>query len=277
MFELPEVETFKRDLEREVIGKKVKTVEAASMSLLSSYKNRKGFASSLDGVKITSVERVGLRLLFHLDSGEMLVATLGKTMRPQRATNKAAEADGTEVTITFTQHGQLRFVDTKGKGDLRIVAEEDIEEATADMEVVGLDPVAEPLSWTHFGELLRHHDMALKTLLTDEKIIMGIGTMYADEILFTSGLKYDRSSSSLSSQEVRRLYRALVETLHDAMKYRGTSLEKNEYLDVFGEPGTYQEHLQVFEREGELSPRSRAPIMKTKFNGSVTYYCETQV
>ncbi len=277
MFELPEVETYKRDLEREVIGKKVKTVDAASMSLLGSYKNRKAFTGQLDGVKITEVDRVGLRLLFGLDSGDLLVATLGKTMRPQRATNKAAQHDGTEVVVTFTQHGQLRFVDTKGKGDLRIVAEDDIEEAMADMEIVGLDPVAEPLSWTHFGELLRHHDMPLKTLLTDEKIIMGIGSMYTDEILFTSGLRYDRGSSSLSSQEVRRLYRALVETLHDAMKYRGTSTDKNEYLDVFGEAGTYQEHLQVFDREGELSPRSRAPIMKTKFNGAVTYYCETQV
>ncbi len=277
MFELPEVETFRRDLEREVIGKKVKSVDAESMSLLSSYKNRKGFTAPLDGVKMTGVERIGLRILITLDTEDVLVIDMAKSMRPQRATNKEAVADGTEVVITFTQHGQLRFVDPKGKGDLRIIAAEDVEEATADMAVLGLDPVAEPLSWTHFGELLRHHDTALKTFLTDERIIIGIGTMYTDEILFTSGLKYDRSSSSLSSQEVRRLYRALVETLHDAMKYRGTSTDKNNYLDLFSEPGTYQEHLQVFEREGELSPRSRAPIMKTKFNGSVTYYCETQV
>ncbi len=277
MFELPEIETMKRDLEREVVGKKIKTVTAEGMTVLGKYKNRKAFTNLLVGHKITLVDRVGLNLLFYTDEGDVLVAEANKTMRPHRATNKAATHDGTEVVITFTQHGQLRFVDEKGKGELYVIAADDVEDAVAAMAPQGLDPVAEPLSWTHFGELLRHSDTALKTMLTDTKIIMGIGNMYTDEILFTSGLKYDRNSTSLSSQEVRRLYRALVETLHDAMKYRGTTLDGNYYLDVFGEAGIYQDHLQVWDREGELSPRSRAPIQKTKFNGAVTYYCETQV
>jgi formamidopyrimidine-DNA glycosylase len=215
--------------------------------------------------------------LFYLDSGDVLVASLGKAMRPRRTTNKEKVEDGTEVTITFTQHGQLRFINKKGKAELYVLAADEVEDAILALAPVGLDPVAEPLSWTRFGELLTHHNMPLKTLLKDQNVIIGIGNMYADEILFSAGLRFDRSSSELSSQEVRRLYRALVETLHDAMKYRGTSLSDSDYVDVFGEAGTYQEHLQVFQREGDLSPRSRAPILKTKFNGSLTYYCETQV
>lgn len=277
MSDLPEIETMRRDLDREVVGKKVKSVDVETMSLLGRYKSRKSFTSPLEGVKFGNVERAGLNLLFYLDSGDVLVASLGPAMRPRRATNREKVEDGTEVTITFTQHGQLRFINKKGKAELYIVSADDVDETIAGLYPVGLDPIAEPLSWTRFGELLSAREMPLKTLLTDHGVIVGIGNMYADEILFTSGLRFDRPSSKLSSQEVRRLYRALVETLHDAMKYRGTSLGDSDYVDVFGEPGTYQEHLQVFQREGDLSPRSRAPILKTKFNGSLTYYCETQV
>ena len=98
--------------------------------------------------------------------------------------------------------------------------------------------------------------------------------MYADEILFNAGLRYDRLSNSLTTQEIRRLYRALVETLHDAVKYRGSTVEDSPYVDAFGEAGSYQEHHAVFQKDGELSPRNRKPISKVKFGGEWTYYCE---
>jgi formamidopyrimidine-DNA glycosylase len=101
--------------------------------------------------------------------------------------------------------------------------------------------------------------------------------VYADEILFHAGLRHDRVSNTLSSQEVRRLYRAVVETLHDAVKYRGTSLPDLPFTDFAGKQGEYQEHLAVYGRDGQLSPRSRGVIQRVKFEGRWTYYCETQV
>jgi len=124
---------------------------------------------------------------------------------------------------------------------------------------------------------LMQRQTKLKTLITDDAFLVGIGDMYADEILFGAGLRFDRLSNTLSTQEVRRLYRALVETLHEAIKYRGTTLENGAYRDAFGEPGVYAEHLQVYGRAGDLSPRSRTPIQRVKFGGSWTYYCDTQV
>ncbi len=69
----------------------------------------------------------------------------------------------------------------------------------------------------------------------DQEFVAGIGNMYADEILFAAGLRYDRLSNSLSSQEVRRLYRSMVETLAEAVKRRGSSLADEQYRDLFGE------------------------------------------
>ncbi|MDG2908814.1 MAG: hypothetical protein P6D49_11025, partial [Acidimicrobiales bacterium] len=120
-------------------------------------------------------------------------------------------------------------------------------------------------------------DTLLKDLLCDDSFIVGIGDVYSDEILFAAGLRHDRRSDSLSSQEVRRLYRAVVEILHNAVKYRGTNLEERPFLDIFGIPGIYQDHLSVYGRAGDLSPRSRAPILRTRYKNRWTYYCDTQV
>ena len=108
----------------------------------------------------------------------------------------------------------------------------------------------------------------------DQKFIAGIGNVYSDEILFEAGLKWDRQSDSLSQQEIRRLYRAIIETLQDAVKYRGSSLADEEYVDLFGKPGEYQDHHQVYDREGQACPRCRRPIHRARYSNRSTFYCE---
>ena len=99
--------------------------------------------------------------------------------------------------------------------------------------------------------------MKLKAFLMDQTIIAGIGNIYADEILFAAGLRYDRMTDSLSTQEIRRLYRAVVETLHDAIKYGGSTLADEQYVDLNGKPGEYQEHHKVYDRESQPCRRCR--------------------
>ncbi len=277
MFELPEVETVRRDLDRELVGKKVKTVEAMSMKVLGRYKNRKAFTSQLDGTKITGVTRRGLYLAIELDAESVLVVDLGSTGSLRRNANKDAVDPDTEVVITFTQHGQLRLLDAEGTAQMFVVDADSLADELPDLDLLGLDPVEEPVSWTAFGRQLLQREVKLKTLLTDPQFLVGISNIYADEILFHAGLRFDRLSNSLSSQEIRRLHRAIVGTLHDAIKYRGTSVAERPFIDPFGNPGEYAEHLEVWGRQGDLSSRSRSPILRTKFGGKWTYYCETQV
>lgn len=277
MYELPEVETIRRDLERDIVGKRIKTVEAESMRCLGRYKNRKTFTSQLDSAKITGVSRVGLYITIGLDADSILVASLGSSASIRRTGNRGPLEDGTEVVITFTQHGQLRFVDTEGTGDLFVVDADSLASELPEIEDYGIDPVDEPMSWTLFGRQLLERPAKLKTLLTDPTFIVGIGTMYADEILFQAGLRYDRGSDTLSSQEIRRLHRAVVGIMHDSLKYRGTSVPERPFVDVHGKPGEFADHLEVWGRAGELSSRSRTPIKRAKFGGNWTYYCDTQV
>ncbi len=277
MFELPEVETVRRDLDRDLVGKKVKGAEAMSMKVLGRYKNRKAFTSQLEGMKITGVERRGLYLTIVFDGDSTLVVHLGDSGSLRRNANKDAVDGDTEVVITFTQHGQLRLLDPDGTAQMFVVDTDALADEIPELDSLGLDPVEEPVSWTAFGRALLQHETKLKTLLTDPGFVVGVGDIYADEILFHAGLRHDRLSDSLSSQEIRRLHRSLVQTLHDAIKYRGTSVESRPFLDPFGNEGEYGEHLEVWGRHGELSGRSRLPIQRVKFGGSWTYYCDTQV
>lgn len=274
MIELPEVETIRRDLEREVVGKRVKAVEVEVARIVSRSGNRKKFASRIEKAKITDVRRRGLLLLLDLDTGDILVTDLGSGARFQRNANKDAVEPNTAVVVTFTQQGQLRLIDADGEAQMFLVDAENLEEELPELAALGFDPVDQPMSWTVFGEMLRQSDVTLRAFLLDSSSVVGLGPLYSDEILFNSGLRYDRTTQSLTTQEIRRFYRALVETLHDALKYRGSSLDDGKYLDLFGKPGSYQEHHNVYERAGELSPRSRKPIVRSKVSGVWTYYCE---
>ena len=116
--------------------------------------------------------------------------------------------------------------------------------------------------------------MKLKALLMDQQVVAGIGPIYSDEILWEAGLRHDRISDALSSQEIRRLFRALVETLHDAVKHRGTTLDDHQFVDLYGKPGDYQDELKVYDREGEACRRCRAPIAKARFGNKPVFFCE---
>jgi formamidopyrimidine-DNA glycosylase len=208
-----------------------------------------------------------------LDTGDVLVAHLRMSGQLRRAQPKEPLEKHTHVVITFTQGGQLRFVDPRTFGELFVTTPDELEAQVPELAHLGFDPVDDMMSWTRFGELLTVRKAKLKTLLMDQRFVAGIGNIYSDEILFAAGLRYDRSSDSLSSQEVRRLYRAMVETLQEAIKHRGSSLADQQYRDLFGEPGEFQTLHKVYDREGEACRRCRSTIVRVKVNGRSSFLC----
>lgn len=273
MIELPEIETIRRDVDREITGKRIKRVDVEIARVVGGTPAKNRLIKSLDKVKITSVRRLATLIGIDFDNEQTLVVDLGSGGQLLRTTTRAAVHKRTALIITFTQHGQLRLVDMEADASATLHTTEGLEDDLPELQDLGIDPIEQPMAWTEFGRHLHSHATKLKTLLMDNSFVIGIGPMYADEILFHAGLRYDRLSNSLTTQEIRRLYRALVETLFDAVKYRGSTTEGSHYLDVFGEPGSYQEHHAVFEKEGQLSPRTRRPIARSKFGGRWTYYC----
>lgn len=274
MPELPEVETIRRDLEREVAGRKIKSVEVHGLRSIRRHGTKKKFTSALDGRKITSVGRKGKYLMLKLDDGNVLVIHLGMSgqlLRAKSAREKTAKH--THVVISFTQGGQLRYIDPRTFGELFVSAPEDIDKAVPELAHLGMDPLEDAMSWAVFGRMLQAKKAKLKPLLMDQKFVAGIGNIYSDEILWSAGLRHDRLSDSLTSQEVRRLYRAMVETLQDAVKYRGSSIADEQYVDVFGEIGQYQTHHNVYAREGLACSRCRGTIERMKTGNRSSFHC----
>ena len=164
------------------------------------HHNRKQFTSRLVGKKFTGVERRGKYLLCRLDGDDVLVIHLG--MSGQLLRDKTARdpmAKHTHVVITFTQGGQLRFVDPRTFGEMFVTEVDDVEKQVTELAHLGIDPLETAMSWDHFGSLLAQRHAKLKPLLMDQKFIAGIGNIYSDEILLGAGLRWDRMSDSLSA------------------------------------------------------------------------------
>jgi formamidopyrimidine-DNA glycosylase len=142
-----------------------------------------------------------------------------------------------------------------------------------DLQHIAIDPLDQVFTWPAFQYLLAEKAAKMKQLLMDQKFISGLGNIYSDEVLFGAGLRYDRMSNTLSSQEVRRLYRAIQEVLQEAIKMRGTTLDDDAYLDLFGEPGAYQNELKVYGRAGLPCRRCRTPIEVVKISQRSSFFC----
>lgn len=274
MVELPELETIRRALEKESVGKRLKAPEVLSTKAVKHNGGKKAFQARLEGAKVKSVDRKGQHLVANLDNGELLVIDLGTRGYLEKATPRSTPPKGTAVVFAFTQGGQIRLVDPAGDAQAMVVAVGALAEEVPATAAGGLDPVADPVSWTAFARLVLARSTKLKALLMDPAVVAGIGPIYSDEILFEAGLRHDRISSELSSQEIRRLFRALVETLHEAVKHHGTSLADAPFVDLYGQPGDYQDLLKVYGREGEPCRRCRAPVVKARFANQPVYLCE---
>ena len=265
----------RRDLEREIVGKKIKGTEVTGMRTIRRYRQRKQFTSALDGHKIMGVERKGKYLLVKLDGGDVLVIHLGMSGQLLRAaSSREPMPKHTHVVITFTVGGQLRFVDPRTFGEMFVATVDDLAQVE-ELAHLGLDPLTSNMSWDRFGALLAERHARLKAALMDQKLLAGIGNIYSDEILFHAGLRWDRMSDSLSPEEIRRLYRAVMETLQEAVKQRGSSLADEQYVDLFGKKGSYQTFHQAYAREGEACRRCRGVIVRERVGGRSTFFCSS--
>ncbi|HET9722569.1 MAG TPA: bifunctional DNA-formamidopyrimidine glycosylase/DNA-(apurinic or apyrimidinic site) lyase [Actinomycetota bacterium] len=274
--ELPEVEVMRRDLEKDVVGRKIARAEVRTsknaMRVIRRHAKRKDFTDRLVGRKLTKVERRGKYVLAHLDNGDVLVVHFGMSGQFVRGNKRQALPPHTHVVIDFQQGGDLRYVDPRTFGEMFVATPDELGKVK-ELQHIAIDPLDHVFTWQAFGAALAERASKMKVLLMDQKFMSGLGNIYSDEVLFAAGLRHDRMSDTLSSQEVRRLYRALQEVLQDAIRFRGTTLDDEAYVDLFGKPGEFQNELKVYGRAGQPCRRCRTPIEAVKISGRNAYFC----
>jgi formamidopyrimidine-DNA glycosylase len=274
--ELPEVEVMRRDLEKDVVGRKIAAAEVRpsknAMRIIRRHGRRKEFADRLIGRKVLKSDRRGKYVLLALDNGDVLVVHFAMSGQFVRGNKRVPLPPHTHVVITFQQGGDLRFVDPRTFGEMFVTTGDGLGKVK-ELQHIAIDPLDHVFTWQSFGGQMAQRESKLKQLLMDQKFISGLGNIYSDEVLFAAGLRHDRLSDTLSSQEIRRLYRSLQEVLQEAIRYRGTTLEDEAYLDLFGKPGEFQNELKVYGRQGLPCRRCRTPIETVKVSGRSAYFC----
>jgi formamidopyrimidine-DNA glycosylase len=266
--ELPEVETVVRDLRPHLLGRRIISIESGRKRLRKPWK--KQWNATLLHQTIHAVERRGKWIVCHLDGERRLVFHLGMSGQ-LKIVDAAAERETHTHLIFGLADGQrqLRFRDFRRFGSVTLY------ETSAALEQfflrarLGPEPFAlEPAYW---GQQLAHTTRCLKAVLLDQRIVAGVGNIYADEILFQAKLHPKLLARTLDLRAAARLRRALVKVLTRAINRRGSSIRN--YVGGEGLQGDYQREFRVYGRTGEPCPRCGVDIECIRLAGRSTHFC----
>ena len=264
MPELPEVETTRRSLLGDVVGARVTDVTVRERRLR--RKIPSDFARRLRGRRVAAIERQGKYLLFVLDDGAVLLVHLGMSGSLCLTATSTLPVRHDHVVIAFDNGRQLVFNDPRRFGLMRVGRREELEELRA----VGPDPLAAAPTPDEWRALTRAK-APIKSVLMDQRRLGGVGNIYANEALFEAGVRPRRRAASLTRAELARLAAALRAVLERAVELGGSSI--SDYRDGNGNPGYFQIHHAVYDRDGQPCGRCTTPIKRIVLGGRSTFYC----
>ncbi len=270
MPELPEVETIRRQLAREVKGSVILSADVRFGKRLNLPADR--FAAAVRGARIQDVGRRAKLLVFTLSNGWTMVAHLKMTGRFLLKPEGAEPTKHTHVVFHLSGRRQLFFEDVRKFGFIRLFPSGEVEKAVFQKEKYGPEPLEPSFGFDRFAEcLMKRASRRVKPSLMDQTCIAGIGNIYADESLWRAGVRPDRRISSLSPAELRKLYRGILTSFRESIKHHGTSADM--YVDLYGRQGTYVRKLRVYGREGQRCYRCGGRIVKVRMGGRGTHFC----
>jgi formamidopyrimidine-DNA glycosylase len=271
MPELPEVETIRAQLAPRIVGRRIVGIDIVD-PLLTAPEDPDAVAGIVRGARVTGLERRGKYLDIRLDSGDSVALHLRMTGRLHW--RPGAPPDGEErflrATILLDDGASITFGDARRFGRMwRIPAGTDRDAYWATR--VGIEPLDARFTARRLDEALAGRTVALKAALLNQRLVAGLGNMYADEALFAAGVHPTRPAGGLAPGETAALHRAIRDRLRVAIEAGGASIDT--YRDGLGQPGRMQRLLRVHLHEGEPCPRCGTTIVKTVVAQRGTYWC----
>jgi formamidopyrimidine-DNA glycosylase len=286
MPELPEVETIARGLAKRVAGDRIESVWLGSKpEPLRSPASE--IVNTLESARIADVRRVGKHIVVDLEDGGRASQATGKVKRKHAARTRmpAAPLNSAQWIVHLGMTGrmlvcepdeplekhthaiarlasgrELRFVDPRRFGRLSVAH---------GFQAPGFEPLEIELD--RFVRLFHGRKTPIKSALLNQKLLSGVGNIYADEALFRAGIRPRRRAASLSRESLRRLYLAVQEVLKEAIALGGSSV--SDYVDADGEEGFFQLQHRVYGREDEPCLVCRTLIKRTVIAGRSSHYC----
>lgn len=277
MPELPEVETVRRGLQQNAVGRKIVKVEVGRERTVRRT-SREALIDGLTGTKITAAARRGKYLICDLDSGQKLMMHLRMSGRLIIAEPDAKRPPHTHVVMHLAKDkdidSELWFVDPRTFGEVVVFDPDLIKTQMPDLANLGVDPLNDEFSAEILQKLFKNRRGNLKALLLNQHVIAGIGNIYADEILHQAKLRPDRLPSRLTKAVLARLCAVIIEVLTNAVNAGGSTLKDTQYVDLDGKTGSYQDQHRVYGRAGLPCLTCRkGRILMTVVAGRTTCYC----
>lgn len=267
MPELPEVETIKEDLSELVVGAGIERAEVLDPGLVEQPLTEE-FEARLAGRPITGARRRAKHLIVGLSGGDSLVLQL-KIGGQLLLVPPVEEPKTALMLVLYLDGGRRLFLrDETRFTRARLL---DSGELEARLAPLGPEPLGEGFDVGYLRGALSSRRAQLKPLLLDQKLIAGIGNIYADEILYDARLHPRRKANTLADGEWGALHAAIRSNLAAGVAHRGTTVRL--YKDVLDRPGEHQNYLRVFERHGKPCPGCEGKVIREKVGGRPTHYC----
>jgi formamidopyrimidine-DNA glycosylase len=268
--ELPETETIARDLDREITGRRVIEVTITRPDVL-----REGSATELAsrvvGRSIVRAWRRAKLVVLDLDSGDRIVVQPRFTGALLLSRGPLPEHEAPYSTLRFVLDDgrDLHYRDIRRLGTVTLMSAARFDEYSSRLGVEPLDPA---FTASHLSGILRGSRQAVKKVLMDQRVLVGVGNIYANEACWRAGVDPSRVARSVTAEESAALHEGIVGVLGESIAARGTAFR--DYRDASGGRGDFERSLAVYGRAGEPCPRCGARLVETHaIDGRSTVLC----
>lgn len=272
MPELPEVETVRKGLEQLVLGKTILKVEVFWPRIIE-MPEVSLFVESLIGQTFEAFDRRGKFLIFKLSQFDLVshLRMEGKYefFAPEQ---EVIVTKHTHVIFHFTDGSQLQYRDVRKFGRMALVDKDQSHEYKG-IKQLGPEPLSTSFKLSEFEKALSTKQMAIKPLLLNQKIVVGLGNIYVDETLWYAKVHPKRPANSLTKAEIALIHEGTIHVLGRAVEAGGTTIRS--YANALGEAGEFQVSLVVYDQTGKPCPRCQTPIEKIKVAQRGTHFCPT--
>ena len=269
MPELPEVEVIKRGLGKHLPGCKVLEIVMGNKKLRLPMP-RKNLKKYIQGARFKSVDRRAKFLLLTMENGAILIVHLGMTGRLGIFPADTPKAKHDHLRLQLDNTMQLRFNDIRRFGFVQVLEPGQGLVGTM-LDKLGPEPLGPDFSARHLQKNAAGKSRPLKNFLMDSRVVVGIGNIYACEILFHAGLNPEKKVSSISKKEWQRIAASTLHVLTQAIASGGTTI--SDFVNESGKSGYFQLKLQVYGRQGQACNACSAKIIKKTMAGRSTFFC----
>ncbi|MEZ9746864.1 bifunctional DNA-formamidopyrimidine glycosylase/DNA-(apurinic or apyrimidinic site) lyase [Vibrio splendidus] len=265
MPELPEVEVSRMGISPHLVGEKIKTLTFRTPKLRWDIPQE---LKRLEGQVIRSISRRAKYLLIETDTGTAIVHLgMSGSLRVLDADFPAAKHD--HVDLKLTNGKILRYNDPRRFGAWLWSAPDEIHTVLLGS---GPEPLTDDFNADYIAEKAEKRKVAVKQFIMDNKVVVGVGNIYANEALFSSRIHPLRPANKITQAEWVLLTQEIKEVLATAIKQGGTTLK--DFAQADGKPGYFAQELQVYGKAGEKCPNCKALIQELKIGQRNTFFCE---